>query len=239
MTNDLKKAGHAVDSFVSRAVQNLVTPASPKVARWSQSVAELRGVRMKTLEAINGLSQEQADYVPAPGKWSIAQNADHILLSERFYRTQITKLIAMAREGRQTTLELTFADVNPSFSILPPTILAALSAPLAIMNMLVPSAVRETVIRFPLISAIAPTVMQPQSTREAGELRLELSASIDSTGQLFAGAVPALDAMVASHPLLGRNTVGQLLGLMSAHEQRHLDQINGIRALPSFPQHAK
>lgn len=220
-----------MDGMISRAVQNLLTPSSSGIARWRQGLTEFREVRMRTISALTPLSQAQADSAPAPGKWSIAQNADHILLSEKFYRAQIARLITLAREGRTKTLDITFAEVNPSFAAVPVPVLSALSVPLTLMNMFVPGIVRQSVIRYPLFPALSPTVMEPVHTPPIDELLASMHSSIAATEALFAGTLPeSLDSVAISHPLLGRNSVGDIFGLMGAHEQRHLDQIARIRA---------
>lgn len=193
---------------------------------------------MQTISGLALLSQTQADFAPAPGKWSVARNVHHILLSENFYRAQIARLIALAREGRTKTLEITFAEVNPSFAIVPVPILSALSAPLTLMNMFVPAIVRESVIRYPLFPALSPDVMQPLDTPPIAEILDNMRSSISATEGLFEGSLPdGLGSMAISHPLLGRNSISDILSLMSAHELRHHDQITRIKAMPAFPKH--
>ena len=237
MSNDFTKtAAHALDSAVSRAVQSLITPAKPSGNQWNLRVQELRAVREKTISTLLNLNQAQADFAPAAGTWSIAQNADHILLSEQLYRTQLRNLMELARKGGKTTLEIGYGDVNPAFPFIPREVLSLLATPLTIMNMFMPAVVRQAIIRYPLIPALAPSVMEPAKSRPIDDLRASMRSSFAVTEELFRDRVPAnLGSMSVSHPLLGNNTVAQIFGLMCAHEERHRAQIEKISRLAHFP----
>ena len=97
MTNDLKKAGRALDGLISRAVQDLVTPGSGTPDVWSDGLEDFKQVRSRTLAATVMISVEQAGFSPSEGKRAIAENADLGLLAELFYRPQIGNRIPMAR----------------------------------------------------------------------------------------------------------------------------------------------
>jgi hypothetical protein len=49
-----------------------------------RAVAELEGSRRVFLEATAGLSPEQWNFKSAPERWSVAECAEHIALSESF-----------------------------------------------------------------------------------------------------------------------------------------------------------
>ena len=58
---------------------------------------ELRTVRARTFALIEGLSQEQLDYVPAPGAWSVGEQVDHLILAEQVLRGDMAILIERAK----------------------------------------------------------------------------------------------------------------------------------------------
>ena len=102
-TFSIASAARALDGAISRMVHDLVAPAPPPGQEWTAAAAKFRAVRERTIELIRDLTQEQADFSPAPNSWSAGQITDHLLLSEKLYRTQCQDLIALARQERKPT----------------------------------------------------------------------------------------------------------------------------------------
>ena len=198
-----------------------------------------RVVRWRTLALINGLTQAQVNHAPAAGKWSVGEVADHLLLSEKLFRDQIEELIELRVSGREPALNRTFADIDISFAFVPKALLPFLDLPMMLMNLFVPRAVRELMMRYRIAPAERPDAVAPRRGRDAEELRAELSVSLRKTESLLS-AHSGLDylAMVVRHPLLGKNNAPQLLRLMALHEERHQAQIRDALTDSSFPQPA-
>ena len=57
------------------------------------SLASFFQARADTFALLQDLSQQQLDYKPSPGKWSIGEVMDHLSLAERLFRSQIQLLI--------------------------------------------------------------------------------------------------------------------------------------------------
>ena len=201
----------------------------------AEGLAEFRTTRARTLEMIEGLTQAELDYTPAPNRWSIGEVLDHMLLGERLNREQIVKLIQLKREGRRPELILTFSDLNISVVGVPRFFLPLFEAPLTVINMFVPDSLRNYLTRTRLIPFRNPDPATPHRGRSAAELRRDLRASLQETEGLFQNN-PDLDydEMVVQHPLLGRYDVPGLLRFMSAHEERHQSQITGIQSARGF-----
>jgi hypothetical protein len=68
---------------------------------------------------IQDLSQEQLDYVPAPGEWSIGEVVDYLILSEQVLRQDVTILIERAEAGQTPYLYRSFAEFNARSAFLP------------------------------------------------------------------------------------------------------------------------
>ena len=198
-----------------------------------------RVVRARTLALINGLTQAQMNHAPASGKWSVGEVADHLLLAEKFFREQIEELIALRVSGREPALNRTFADIDISLAFAPKALLPFLELPMTVMNLFVPRALREVMMRYRIAPAERPDAAAPRRGRDAEALRAELSASLRKTESLLS-AHSGLDylAMIVRHPLLGKNNAPQLLGLMALHEERHQAQILDALADSCFPQPA-
>ena len=195
-----------------------------------------RSVRTATLAMAERLTEQQAAYTRGPGKWSAGEVLDHILLAEQLYRERFTKLIELKKAGRKAEINSDFSEINTSVLFIPKPLLPLLEAPFKVMNLFVPTAVRETMTRYRLMPAQAPSIAIPRRGRPVMELRQDLQRSIERTVELF-HAHPQLDyrELRMSHPLMGNNNVLQLLRIMALHEQRHQEQIRDLQRSPSYP----
>jgi hypothetical protein len=232
----LSAAGRAIDGAISRMVHDLVTPTGAPAEERAAAFRQYRVAREGTLSIVQHLSQAQSDFKPAPGKWSIAQNVEHLLMTEDLYRTQIQNLIALARSGDGANIDLTFRDINTSVAYIPREVIPFLAAPLKVFNMFVPQAIRETMFRIPLIPAIAPTVSTPETCRPISELRQQCPSSLAATEAVLRGDLPPnLDRMTITHPILGTNNIAQIFRIIAAHEERHHTQMRSVIQNPRFP----
>ena len=235
-TFSITSAGRALDGAISRLVHDLTSaPAGPGEER-TRALARYRAARDGTLAIIRDLTQAQADFSPAANVWSIGQNVQHLLLTEDLYRTQMRKMIDMARQGGATNIDLTFQQINTSFAYIPREVMPVFTVPLNIMNMFMPRAIRETMFRFPLIPAVNPTFSSPSGNHPVDELRARAAASIEATEGLFKGDLPPnLNNITLSHPILGTNNIPQIFGVIAAHEERHHTQMRTVLDNPRFP----
>lgn len=193
-------------------------------------------VRSGTLRLVAGLTDQQTAYRPAPDVWSVAQILDHLLLTEALYRTQMKRLLNLAREGKRSNIDVSLREVDLSLPFVPKALMPLMAMPLTVMNMFVPQALRETVLRFPVLKAKNPKISEPAPAKPIAVLRDELMASIAETERLFAGSLPARAARVTvSHPVFGRNTIPNIFGLMAAHEERHGTQLSNVLRQAGFP----
>ncbi len=193
-------------------------------------------VRSGTIRLVEGLTEEQAAYRPTSDAWSVSQILDHLLLTEALYRTQMKRLIELAREGKRSNIDVTLSEVDLSLPFIPKALMPAMALPLTMMNMFVPQSLRETVLRFPIMKAKNPKISEPAPAKPLAVLREQLAASLGETEALFVGALPAKTGRVTvSHPVFGRNTIANIFGLMAAHEERHGTQIAGVLRQPGFP----
>lgn len=219
------------DATVSRMMQSVMSAPSIAV-----ELDKFRAVRRRTLEILASVTQDQAAWSPRGGVWSMLQIADHLLRSEELYREQFIRLIEMAREGKKTTINISLREVDASFSIIPREIVPIFEIPFRMISMFVPSVVRETIIRYPLVSAINPKVSDPRPGLNVETLREQMALGIDVTAAVFTPPLPKnLDEMKISHPILGNNNVVNILRIITAHEERHHGQMNNLRTQAGFP----
>ena len=82
-----------------------------------------RSVRTATLGLADTLSEQQAAFVPAPGKWSIGEVLDHLLLAEKLYRDRFAKLIELKKAGQKAELQSDFSEIDTSVLFIPKPLL--------------------------------------------------------------------------------------------------------------------
>jgi len=206
---------------------------------YQSDLALVGAARQRTLELVAGLTQVQIEFSSDPGRWSVGEVLDHLLLAEALNRRDITELIALAKSGRRPYLKRTFADMNVSMAFIPKAMLPSLEVPFRVLNMMVPRSAREFLTRYRLVPAQSPDAGTPRKDRPIDELREELHGSLQEMKALFE-ANPTLDyrAMIHQHPLMGVNNALQLLRIVALHEQRHQSQISDILRHPGFPRAA-
>ena len=200
------------------------------------SLNELASARAQTLRLVAPLSQPQLDFAPRPGKWSIGEILDHLLLAEGLYRGEIARLIELKRAGRRPYIKRSFDDINVSPLHLPDVVLPWLTLPLAVMNIFVPAIVRELATEYIPLPMRNPDRATPRPRRRGEDLRAGLVSSLAETRALLATHAD-LDfrEMVSEHPLMGASNVPQILTFLARHERRHQSQIGRVRADPRFP----
>jgi hypothetical protein len=200
------------------------------------NLEHFRSIRAQTLAMVQGLSQAQMDYSPAPDTWSIGEVVDHLILSIDIIREDIAELIALAKAGKQPLLYRSAADFNITAFFIPKCMLPFLEVPFNFLNMFVPDSVREFFVRYRLIPARAADTATPRRGRSAAELHDGLRSSLEEMEALFA-ANPTLDydKMIHQHPLLGTQNVPHLLYIMRLHEERHQTQISDLLTAPRVP----
>ena len=226
---------HTIEGLVSGFVRQLTS--RPDAVR--SELDRLGGIRRRTLALVRDLDEAQAAFAPRSKAWSIAQNLDHIVLFEGLYRDAISKLIDLGKQRKPTKIVYTLKDIDVSISGLPNVVLSAMEIPMNLMNQFIPSFVRQTIVRFPVLAANSPKIAEPRAGLTLASLREQLTESARVTRDLLTPPLPApASKMVISHPVLGINDIVDLLGMMCAHEERHQDQMRNILADSRLPKAA-
>ena len=231
-TASLADAGRALEGAFSRMLYSAFASSD----NLSTHLNRLPVVRNKTLEILVDLTPEQAAWSARSGSWSIAQIADHLLRSEELYREQFHRMIQMAKEGQIETIVITFDEIDTQLAVVPRSVASALQFPMRVLNRFIPTAVRETLVRYPLIASLNPKVSAPRPELNLEKLRSGLSASMAETLTLFEGQLPRdLERIRVDHPLLGYNNIVDMFRILLAHEERHQGQMKRAREHPNFP----
>jgi uncharacterized damage-inducible protein DinB len=196
--------------IVTLVCLGLLTVASPAAAQLSQqdrdaAVKYLEDTRQKFLSSIEGLSEAQWKFKAGPDRWSIAETAEHIALSESlilgFVTDKISKAPAPAPDAKLPT-DQKIIDVITDRS-------AKAQAP----------------------EFLKPTNKWP--TREA--LTTDFKAARDKTIEYVKSTSDDLRAHAAAHPAMGPIDAYQWIILLSAHSARHTAQIEEVKTAPGYP----
>jgi hypothetical protein len=169
------------------------------------AVSQMQSTRKMFLDSVAGLTPEQWNFKPAPDRWSIAECAEHIAVSEDFIsgyvRNQIVKNAATP------------------------------DAKSAIGDEAIVAAVPDRTKKFKAPEPIQPTHRWKTPEETVAHFKESRNANIayvrDTTDDLR--------AHFAKHPAFGLMDAYQWMLLDSGHSQRHTAQIEEVKADPNFP----
>jgi uncharacterized damage-inducible protein DinB len=222
--------------MIDGAISGLVRATLSTPANLVSEVDRFRLIREKTLSLLGGLSESQAAWTSRQGTWSIAQIADHLLRSEELYRTQFNRLIAVALQGKSTSIQIDLREIDTSLAWIPVNVLRVFETPVRLFSRMVPDAIRETLIRYPIVPASNPNAAEPRTDLSVDTLRVDLAEAMAITVKLLSGPLPAnVDRPTIDHPLMGSNNLPALFRILMAHEERHQGQIAALRGSSDFP----
>ena len=169
-----------------------------------RAMSELHATRRLFLDSIAGLSEQQWKFKAGPDRWSIAEVAEHITLSEDALFSLVTKKIATMPADPAAKSEISDEDVLKR--------IADRSRP-----------------------AQAPEFLRPTNewpTREA--LAEHFKGSRDRIIGYVETTEDDLRSRTVKHPV-GLIDGYQWVLLISAHTQRHVDQIKEVKQQAGYP----
>jgi uncharacterized damage-inducible protein DinB len=174
-----------------------------------KGVAELEGSRQAFLDATKGLSPAQWNFKAGPDRWSIAECAEHIALSEEFIFGVVTKQVMSspatpekrdAVKGKDEAIVKMLQDRSHKAT-----------APEPIDPAKHKLSAEEAVKQF--LASRARTIDYIKTTQD------------DLRDHFFDHPVPAIGTLDAYHWIM----------LISGHSRRHTLQILEVKADPNFP----
>jgi hypothetical protein len=164
--------------------------------------------RDKMLQLVRGLSVTQLAYKPAPDRWSVGENLEHVILVEGRGRGFVE--IALNREpepGRRSGYP------GSSESLI--AMLRDRSHP-----------------------RTGPEQIQPKGRWPLERLATDFEAARKQTCELLEKTTADLRAHFSPHPLFGELDCFQWLLVLSAHSDRHRAQSEEVIATEGFPRAA-
>jgi len=157
-------------------------------------------------DSIKGLSSEQWNYKPSADVWSVAECAEHIVLTEDLLRDMIEKKILTSSPSPERVAERKPLDDK-------------------VLKMITDRSVK----------AKAPEPLKPTGQFTAPEAALEKFQQSRGKTIALAKSRDDLREHVAPHPVFKEFDAYQWLLYLSGHTMRHTAQIREVKANPGFP----
>jgi hypothetical protein len=194
-------AALAVTQAAPRAVSE-VSDADRKAL-----LAHLETTQKKFLASIQGLSEAQWRWKPAPDRWSVAEVSEHITLSESTLRTLVTDQVMKAPAS--------------------PDVLAKTQGKEALILKAVPDRTQK---------AQAPEMLLPKGKfPTAAATVAAFNEARAQTIALAKDASKDLRAYAMVNPAVQEADAYQWLLFLSAHTERHTKQIEEVKGTTGFP----
>jgi hypothetical protein len=174
-----------------------------------EGVAELEGSRKAFLDATNGLSEAQWNFKPGPDRWSIAECAEHIGVTEAFILNLITEQAVKGPAEPEKRAQVQGKDAT-------------------IMPMALDRSAKFK----------APEIIQPtRRWTTSGEITKNVLESRARTIEFISTTQEDLRDHFMDHPVFKTLDTYQWILLTSAHMRRHTLQILEVKGDPNFPKH--
>lgn len=172
----------------------------------NKAMSHLHATRKLFLDSVAGLSEAQWKFKPAPERWSIAECAEHIAVSEDTIFGMITEKIL---KGPATEKQAAPAERDE-----------------AIVKLMVDRSAKFK----------APEMLQPSNRWATPEALLaSYKASRDKTIAYVQTTQDELRTHAQPHPVLKSLDAYQWILLLSAHSERHTLQLNEVKTDPKYP----
>lgn len=162
--------------------------------------------RQLFLDSVEGLSERQTAYKPAPDTWSIAEVAEHLATSEKFIRETTVESLKTPATAEQLEQGCVKEDRVLAFML-----------------------DRSQKVQAP--ESVQPASRWSSITETLAAFRQERAATVE----LISGGAD-LRAHCSEHPGFGNLDAYGWLFFLSSHTERHTLQIEEVKADPGFPQ---
>lgn len=206
----------------------------------------LLAARRRTIELIDGLSQEDVDRRPEEsskllgeaGMWSIGEILDHVLKVQLALGGEIEELFRLDKENQPTLVKRTCKDYDVAPVLVPKAAMPVLEVGFDLFNKVsktvLPFSVRQRLLRTRSLPIKNPTNWMPEEGREINELRDELQNSMSKLEELLKGETKKpLEELILTHTVFGSYAVPELLGVLEVHETWHHKDLERMKPCDS------
>jgi hypothetical protein len=174
-------------------------------AERAHALQYLESTKKDVLDATKGLSEAQWNFKPAPDRWSVAQVMEHIAASEDFIRNGLLKEKVMVSPAGEQGRDVKKID--------------------AAVEAMVPDRSHK---------AQAPEPLVPNNRFGSPEGSSKHFLESRETTEQFLRSTAGLRDHVMDGPV-GKMDGYEFILFIAAHSERHVKQINEVKADPNFP----
>ena len=206
--------------------------------RLASAVGRMQEERAAFLRRLEGLSQAELDFKPAPDSWSVGEVAHHVGLTETIFHRYLTELFRSGSREQGASRTIPFDELPMGPAMIPPSLLrlAPVLLPFAIMSSLMPESLQSVLLANPLVKVKTAPAVEPKHGIPQPELLAFLMNARQATLELL-GPVQDWDLTRFRwfHPLMGGHDVYGTLELIASHDRRHAGQVERVKSDPKFP----
>ncbi len=212
---------------IAKSIQMAIEPLTETV-QFGKNLMLCRQSRQTTLTILNEFAggESALEHSPGPGRWSIAEVAEHLLLTDRYFLRELRTIVKQVQAGQEPTLRRSLEDFPLSFRLVPDALEPYIVMPFSFMTRVAPPMLREVMARNRVVEIDAPPATVPQGLTPSSQLATELEQSLKEI-EVFFRQHPHVDfqEIRLEHPILGTPSVMDFLRFLAAHEQRHHKQM--------------
>ena len=174
-------------------------------AETEHALQYLESTKRDVLDATKGLSEAQWNFKPAPDRWSVAQVMEHVAAAEDFIRVDFVQKKVMTLPAGEPGRDVKKID--------------------AAVEAMIPDRSHKA-------QAPEPLVPNNRFGSPGGSLKHFLESR--ETTEQFLRSTPRLRDHVMDGPV-GKMDGYEFILFIAAHSERHVKQINEVKADPNFP----
>lgn len=206
--------------------------------RLASAIGKLQEERAGFLRRMDGLSQAELDFKPAPDSWSVGEVAHHVGLTERVFHRYMTELLRSGNPEQGASRTIPFDELPMGPQMIPMSLLrlAPVLMPFAILSSLMPQSLQSALLANPLVKIKTAPAVEPKHGIPQAELLGFLKQARQATLELLEPVKEwDLTRFRWFHPLMGAHDVYGTLDLIASHDHRHAGQIGRVKSNPKFP----
>lgn len=194
--------------LISAAAQTETPAGTLTKQERDAAVAQFQRTQALFLDSIKGLTPEQWNFKPAPDRWSVAEVAEHITVSEQVISDLVKQRIMLTPAATAEQRDKAKGKDEVVLAKIP-----------------------DRSQKFQAPEFLKPTGRFKSQSEVATEFEKRRSGNIS----YLQTTQDALHDHVMDHPAAGPLDAYAWMLLVSAHSERHTEQINEVKTDPKFP----
>ncbi len=212
---------------IAKSIQLAVAPLTETI-QYGKNLLLCRQARQITLTLLEQFTGgvEILETSPGPGRWSLAEIAEHLLLTDRYFLKELRTIVKRVQAGKDPKLRRSLEEFPLSFRFVPKVLEPYVVMPFSFMTRAAPPMLREVLARNRIVDIDAPPATVPRGLTPSSQLKTELEQSQKEI-EVFFRQHPHVDfnEIRFDHPILGTPSAMDFLRFLAAHEQRHHKQM--------------